>query len=279
MSMGFLNCHLNMEKSRIEFFSREGYLVVENLLSPKEVEEYLGIYNDFLSNKINASNNRVDLAGSSEIPEVNAKQIEDITQIMFPGRILPELLKKVLHQRSLSIAKQLLGEDMELDIDMLIDKAPQTNTSTDWHQDNAYWIDMPDTRAVTCWVALDDVSKDNGCLWYIPKSHLAPPRPHRPSGKLLNLVCNASEDEAVPMEIKKGSCILHHGGTIHYSRGNSTDSHRRAFIMNFRPVKMILYTKEKGYDHPGEKKQKLNSMQKLVSLLKRALDPLLQKKI
>lgn len=269
---------VNLDKYQVDFFKKEGYLEVKDLLTKQETEEYLKVYDDFLSNKINAVKYRVDLAGSSVIPETNSKQIEDITQIMFPGRILPELLKKVLHQRSLSIAKQLLGEDMELDIDMLIDKAPHTNTSTDWHQDSAYWIDMPDTRAVTCWVALDDVSKDNGCLWYVPKSHLAPPRPHRPSGKLLNLVCDANEAEAVPMEIKKGSCVLHHGGTIHYSRGNSTDSHRRAFIMNFRPAKMILYTKQKGYDHPGEKKQKLNSMQKIVRLAKKAADILRQNK-
>lgn len=278
MNISTDNRFFNLDKNQIDFFNKEGYLEVKDLLSNQEVEKYLKIYNDFLSNKINAAKFRVDLAGSNIKVEKNVKQIEDITQIMFPSRVLPELLETILHQRSLSIAKQLLGKDMEMDFDMLIDKAPHTNTSTDWHQDNAYWIDMPDKRVVTCWVALDDITRDNGCLWYVPKSHLAPSRPHRPSGKLLNLVCDANEEEALPMEIKKGSCVLHHGGTIHYSRGNSTDSHRRAFIMNFRPAKMILYTKQKGYDHPGEKKQNVNSIQKIVELAKKAGSIFLQKK-
>ena len=66
---------------------------------------------------------------------------------------------------------------------MLIDKAPYHDFPTPWHQDCAYWIDMPDKRAVSCWVALDDVDVDNGCMWFVPTSHLLPIRPHRPAGK------------------------------------------------------------------------------------------------
>ena len=31
-------------------------------------------------------------------------------------------------------------------------KAPHTDTITPWHQDQSYWLDMPDKRAVSCWV-------------------------------------------------------------------------------------------------------------------------------
>jgi len=149
----------------------------------------------------------------------------------------------------------LLGEDLELYFDMLIDKAPFTNAPTPWHQDCAYWISMPDTRAVSCWVALDEAIKENGCMWYIPKSHLLPVRPHVPSAKGGGaLMCEASEDEAVAIEIKSGSCVFHHGGTLHYSRGNSTDKRRRAFITNYRPESMIRYEREQGFDHTGDRK-------------------------
>ncbi|MBK8881095.1 MAG: phytanoyl-CoA dioxygenase family protein [Bacteroidales bacterium] len=243
-----------LNKSQIDFFNKNGYLLVDNLLTTTEVEEYRNVYEDFLSNKIETGNYRADLAGQSD-DTTTGNVVERITQIMIPSRLSPTLLGKSLHLKSHAYARQLLGDDLELDFDMLIDKAPFTNTPTPWHQDCAYWIAMPDTRAVSCWVALDEAIKENGCMWYIPKSHLLPIRPHVPSAKGGGaLMCEASEDEAVALEIKPGSCIFHHGATLHYSRGNSTEMRRRAFITNFRPEAMIRFEREKGYDHTGDRK-------------------------
>ena len=152
---------------------------------------------------------------------------------MAPSRLFPSFFINRCIKDRYAIARQLLGNDLELDFDMLIDKALSPMPYS-WHQDCAYWISMPDTRAVSCWVALDEAVIENGCMWYIPESHLIPIRPHVPSAKGGGaLMCEASEDEAIAMEIKPGSCIFHHGGTLHYSRGNSTGKRRRAFITNF----------------------------------------------
>jgi len=246
----------SLSKSQIDHFNLQGYLLVENLLSMKEVDEYRNLYEDFLSNKIDSGRYRGDLAGKPDDSD-KRQGVERITQIMVPSRLFPELLEKSLHQKSLTYARQLLGDDLELDFDMLIDKAPFTNALTPWHQDCAYWISMPDTRAVSCWVALDEAKKENGCMWYIPKSHLSPVRPHKPSANGGGaLMCEASEDEAVAIEIQPGTCIFHHGATLHYSRGNSTDKRRRAFITNFRPESMIRYEREHGFDHTGDRKVK-----------------------
>jgi ectoine hydroxylase-related dioxygenase (phytanoyl-CoA dioxygenase family) len=136
---------------------------------------------------------------------------------------------------------------------MLIDKAPGSATATPWHQDCAYWISMPDRRAASCWVALDDAIVDNGCMWYIAGSHLLPIRSHWPAGKGGALQCAAEEEEATPIEITAGSCIWHHGGTLHYSRGNTTHRRRRAFITNYRPQAMIDFERSQGFDHSGER--------------------------
>ena len=242
-----------LSELQVDFFNKQGYLLVENLLTQSEIDEYRNIYEDFLSNKIESADYRGDLAGQHE-ETGNKIEVERITQIMVPSRLYPTLLHKPLHQRSHAIARQLLGDDLELDFDMLIDKAPFTNAPTPWHQDCAYWISMPDTRAVSCWVALDEAVIENGCMWYIPESHLIPIRPHVPSAKGGGaLVCEASEDEAIAIEIKPGSCIFHHGGTLHYSRGNSTGKRRRAFITNYRPESMIRYEREHGFDHTGDR--------------------------
>ena len=149
----------------------------------------------------------------------------------------------------------MLGNDLELDFDMLINKAPNTNTKTPWHQDAAYWIDMPDKRAVSCWVAIDRAYKENGCMWHTPKSHLKPTLNHKQTGNKGALKCDGSEDVSVYIELNPGSCVFHHGNTLHYSRGNSTNSKRRALITNFRPKDMIALERSQGYDHTGERKK------------------------
>jgi ectoine hydroxylase-related dioxygenase (phytanoyl-CoA dioxygenase family) len=242
-----------LNPSQLSFFDEKGYLVIENILSLEEIDYYRNIYEEFLSNKIDASRYRSDLGGHAD-KDLQPGSNERITQIMLVSRLFPELLQKPLHKKTLSIAKQLLGEDMALDFDMLISKAPMSATATPWHQDRAYWITMPDTRSSSCWVALDDAVKDNGCMWYVEGSHKLPVRAHRQAGKGGGaLECDATEEEAIAIEVKAGSCIWHHGGTLHYSRGNTTNSKRRAFITNYRPEAMIAYERERGFDHSGER--------------------------
>ncbi len=204
------------------------------------------MYDSFLDNTIDASRYRSDLSGSDD-------KKEKITQIMVPSKLVPELLQKPIHQRSLQVAKGLMGDDIKLDFDMIINKAPRTNTITPWHQDAAYWIDMPDKRAASCWVAIDHAYKENGCMWYTPRSHLLPILPHEQTGNKGALKCEGNEENSVFIELQPGSCVFHQGGTLHYSRGNSTDDNRRALITNFRPKAMIVLERAQGVDHTGER--------------------------
>jgi len=228
-------------------FAQNGFLIVHNLLSEHEIETYRRIYEDFLSGKFDTSERRSDLSGN------NSDGPERIVQIMRPSDLMPSLLDESLHRRTLEMAKSLIGEDAALDFDMMIDKSPFSDAPTPWHQDEAYWPNLPDKRALSCWVALDDARMENGCMWYVPGSHLEPLRIHKQTGKGGALECPGSEAEAVPAEIKKGSCVWHHGRTAHYSRGNSTPDRRRAFILNFRPYAMIELERSMGYNHLGNR--------------------------
>lgn len=127
----------------------------------------------------------------------------------------------------------------------------QTDTPTPAHQDQSYWPELTDKRAVSVWVALDDSTVENGCMWYGPRTHLQPLRAHYKSGPATNaaLQCDASEAEMVPMPLTAGGAGLHAGRTLHYSRGNKTDGPRRAYILNFRPRAAIEQEREKGFDH------------------------------
>ena len=232
------------------FFRTEGYLVVKNLISQDELRYYDSLYNSFLNNSIDAVKYRSDLAGGKDISK------EKITQIMVPSKLVPDLLQKPIHVKVLAIAKQLLGNDVEFDFDMLINKGPYSNTITPWHQDSAYWISMSDKRAVSCWIAIDRATLNNGCMWYTPKSHLMPTLKHDQTGKKGALKCKGDEEGSVYVELEPGSCVFHHGNTLHYSRGNSTNTNRRALIINFRPKKMIELERSKGVDHTGQRKNR-----------------------
>jgi ectoine hydroxylase-related dioxygenase (phytanoyl-CoA dioxygenase family) len=236
-------------QSEIDFFEKNGYLVIRDLIDTKTVATYQKIYDDFINGKIDVGSNRRDLKGENK--ESNA---ESITQIMVPSKQLPSLKNSSYYQKISEIARNLLGEDLDIDFDMLINKPRFSNAITPWHQDCAYWIDMPDKRAISAWMPLDKATLDNGCMWYIPGSHKLSMRKHESTAKNGALVCEASEGEAIYVELESGSVVLHHGATVHYSRGNTTNSQRRAMIVNLRPKAMIDYERERGFDHTGENK-------------------------
>lgn len=237
---------LTLTQEQKDHYDQQGFLVVENIITPEEVEVYKAIYEDFLSGRIDVGKNRSDLgAGLGD-----NKKSENITQIMWPSQFVTDLLEMPYHQRALEISRQLMGEDAEMDFDMLIDKAPYSNTSTPAHQDESYWVNLPDKRAASCWLALDEARIDNGCMWFGPASHLQPVRSHRFAGKQGGaLTCDFEESEVQPVELKPGSCTFHHGRTLHFSRGNTSPDRRRAFIVNFRPAAMIKLERSLGFDH------------------------------
>lgn len=117
--------------AQIKAFERDGFLVVENLLNLDEVKYFRGIYEDFLSGEIETNGHRSDLSGTS-----NKQQQERIIQIMRPSLLYRQLQNCIIHQRAGKIAQALLGNDLALDFDMLIDKPPHSNAPTPWHQDS-----------------------------------------------------------------------------------------------------------------------------------------------
>ena len=55
-------------------------------------------------------------------------------------------------------------------------------------QDESYWLDLPDKRALSFWVPMEAATEDNGCMWFVPGSQdggLLPHRPTRPGHHVL----------------------------------------------------------------------------------------------
>ncbi len=232
-----------------KILQENGFVKVHELLSFNELEELRVIYDQLLKDKENTIHLRSDLAGQSDF---KTHGIERITQIMLPSQVIKELSKHMAYKKALDHAQLLLGHDIELDFDMLINKAPYTNTETPWHQDAAYWIDLPDKRAVSCWIALDDANENNGCMWFLPSENKQILE-HFPLPNGGALYCTPNTSNAIPVPLKAGGCTFHDGYTLHFSKGNTTENQRRALILNFRPKKMIDLERKHGMDHTGRR--------------------------
>ncbi len=107
-----------------------------------------------------------------------------------------------------------------------------------WHQDYSYWTRTTPLAHLTCWIGLDDSTRENGCLNYIPGSHKWPDLP-KPvlTGEMdgiRDILPEELKDKFAPVavELKKGESSFHHARTMHGSRANDTPAPRRATVIN-----------------------------------------------
>jgi phytanoyl-CoA hydroxylase len=120
----------------------------------------------------------------------------------------------------------------------LFAKPAWVGSAVPFHQDNAYFnLEPPD--ALTCWIALDDSTLENGCVYYARGSHRTGLRPHKPSGVNGNSMTVASppepgEFEEVPGVLGRGGAILHHCVLMHRSEQNRSPTPRRGLLLVFR---------------------------------------------
>jgi ectoine hydroxylase-related dioxygenase (phytanoyl-CoA dioxygenase family) len=135
-------------------------------------------------------------------------------------------------------ASQLLDGAVRFWHDQLFCKPAHHGGVVAWHQDYSYWTRTQPMQHLTCWIALDDSTVDNGCLYYVPGSHkwqLLPITGLAGDMNEIMTVLNDEQKEAfrpVPIEIKRGQCSFHHPLTIHGSYENRSDRPRRATLIN-----------------------------------------------
>jgi len=157
----------------------------------------------------------------------------------FPYRAMlnfrSEKLKAITQDKNLLDGMvQLLGTDVRFWWDQGINKSPGAGSYIDWHQDNGYANGVT-PEYVTCWLALDDSSPENGGLYVIPESHKAGPRDHEWRG--VHAVVSeqfVEAEKAQPLNAKAGDMLLFSSYLLHQTVGNtSKDKQRRAWVMQY----------------------------------------------
>jgi ectoine hydroxylase-related dioxygenase (phytanoyl-CoA dioxygenase family) len=135
------------------------------------------------------------------------------------------------------VAKRLFGSEAEFLGEHAIFKPARIGAETPWHQDEAYWDGDKEYEALSIWIPLQEATLENGCMQFVPGSHMLEVQPHHNidhDPRVTGLVVDQETPEgAVVCPIPAGGATVHHCRTLHYAGPNRSDVPRRAYILIF----------------------------------------------
>ena len=257
--MGRIGDDYLLSPEQVSAYERDGYLVLDEVLSERELSALEPTFERFIRGQVpGMGRDFCDMSG----PYGRALEDFNLVNAVLPRVYDPSLVGNAFERLAASISRQLMGEDATLDYDQFLAKRPRRADAVfAWHQDLGYWpTGTPDTRTVTCSLALDDATLANGCLQLVPGSHLEPElRAHRPSAWSTSPELRAEAhtlsvqlsptDAIVPLPVKRGGVTVHNERIVHGSPGNSTDGWRRTYVVAHRSQRTVAYERSIGFTH------------------------------
>lgn len=213
---------VHLSPDQLKQYQEQGYIIFENLFSGDEMDRIRGIIDGF------------DEASEKALRAKGKDFINIAGQINFTSNLnflSPELQQFIADQRFVDITTTILGPDIKLYWDQSVYKRPEATKDFPWHQDNGYVPTTP-IHYLTCWLALEDASIANGCIWIQPATHLGGFVEHVKTD--LGWVCYFGEEKGIPVELKKGSMVAFHSLLFHRSTPNlSTTDTRKAYVVQY----------------------------------------------
>jgi ectoine hydroxylase-related dioxygenase (phytanoyl-CoA dioxygenase family) len=225
--------HYRLSDEQVQFFHENGYLSGIRILSDGQVERLRTELQELFDPKH---------PGNHLFHEYHSNESPDPSRVLFHAlgawRIKPGFHDLLWHPAFTVPASQLLGGAVRFWHDQLFCKPTQHGGVVAWHQDYSYWTRTEPMAHLTCWIGLDDATRDNGCLHYVPGSHrweLLPITGLAGDMNAIQTVLTPEQREKfqpVAIELKKGEAAFHHPLMIHGSYENRTDRQRRATVIN-----------------------------------------------
>jgi len=251
---------------QIQQFNEDGCCTLPDVLTEDEVSSIEHTFDQFLNRQIHVPGK--DFCDMSK-PFDTPFEEWSIVNCMLPTRYHPPFANNVYERITASIARQLFPNlDMTKDYDQLLNKRRGKNDAVfSWHQDMGYWpspenLGMgPDGPTDTCTfsLAVDDSEERNGCLRYVPGSHLDRQlRPHVPlsggsreDGHALTIDVDESKGDVVRLApASRGSVTIHNEYVVHGSGGNRCrDKERRTYVIAYRPSAVVEAERRLGFTH------------------------------
>jgi phytanoyl-CoA hydroxylase len=209
------------------FWNENGYLAYDQpLLSPEELE---------------AIGKRVIEIASGARPDL-PEQVFSVERAVARGEITDVedqdryRIMRYLHKyddlvlsmcrnpKVLDVVEDLIGPNIKLYTDQVFMKPPFHGGEQHWHQDSYTWNMFASHDHVTCWIAIDEATTENGCLRYLPGTQAFGwvERDHVP------VLLEQIKDTEVPVPREPGYGVFHHALTLHSSGANHSPHRRRA---------------------------------------------------
>lgn len=250
-----------LSKEEKQLFEKQGFLVIPNFVSEKDVNTMINTANRIVdgynpesmsvfSTKNQKSNTDMYFLESANNVSMffEERAFDEQGNLQKPKHMAINKIGHALHDivpcfrewsRSSKVKSLLKSLDYSAPIpvqSMYIFKQPHVGGEVVPHQDGTFLATEPQS-VVGLWIALEDATKENGCLWGLAGSHKD--GVHRRFVRQGNAVSfegslpDVSLGAFTPLEVTKGSLVILHGSNIHCSKENTSDKSRHAFSVHF----------------------------------------------
>ena len=220
---------------QIKKYQDDGFLYYPGLLSPAEVAELKSAVLDAAK-----SMGKKKVAGDSENEFQDGEDYytKVFTQRLNLWKISDKVKSFMLNPELGKLMCQLEGvEGYRVWHDQALIKEPFGNP-TAWHLDNPYWS-FHSRQALSVWIALEDATPYNGCMYFIPGSHKLATFDNSgigpELGALFKVYPKMGEIDPVPVPMKAGDCSFHNGIAAHGAGANMTRGRRIAMTCAYMP--------------------------------------------
>ena len=230
----------NLSSEQITYYRKNGFIVIEDFLSKEELNQWRETLSDALKER-----------KGRKFPHSEIKTGEDDginTDATYFGNVFDQVInlwmthegmkELILDQRIGKMAAQLANVNgIRVWHDQALVKRPWANP-TSWHIDTPFWS-FSHREALSIWVALDDVTVQNGCLYFMPGSQFETgfdePKIGMNMGEIFKKYPQYADRNPYVSVMKAGSCSFHNGLNIHAAGPNMTRGFRRAMTCAFMP--------------------------------------------
>ena len=222
-----------LSDEQVEFYREHGYVAGVRMLSDDQVE----VIREEVSALVDSNH-----PGNHLFYEFNSNESADPQKVLFHAlgawRITPALHDILWNPAFIVPASQLLGGAVRFWHDQIFYKPAHHGGVVIWHQDYSYWTRTQPMAHLSCWIGLDDSTRDNGCVHYVPGSHRWNLLPRESFANDMDAIRNSltsgqkQQFQPVAIELRKGESSFHHPLMVHGSYENRTDKPRRAVVLN-----------------------------------------------
>lgn len=162
----------------------------------------------------------------------------------------------LLSDEVLDLVEPLTGPDIALFSSHFICKPKSDGKRVPWHEDSAYWRNMVEPmNIVTVWLAIDPSTKENGCMYVIPRTHREAQQGYSDYEAVdaarhvfTSEIIKSQRDEskAVACELQPNHASMHDARLMHGSEANKSNIRRCGYTMRYMSSACRLADSYKG---------------------------------